>query len=122
MVPYYIQHAIPTDDIRDNNIDTEHGYVEKENLNKTIINTIIEFMNDFCCEEIGHNIKIISYEDFCEKYWDIGVYIVRGWYFIFSVYYFEENKWIEWDVEKYQELIYNEYVNRFIYKLNVIEN
>lgn len=113
MIPYCIQRAFPCDDIRDNNIETEYGCVEKEKLNETIMNFIIEFMNDFCCQETGHNIKITSYEDFCEKYWNIGVFIVRGWYFIFHIYYFED-KWIEWDVEKYHPLIYIEYVDKYI--------
>lgn len=118
MIPYCIQYAIPTDDIRDNNIHTEYGYVEKEKLTQRFIQIIIEFMNDFCCEEIGHNIKITSYKDFCEQYWNIGVFIVRGWYFIFNVYYFEE-EWIEWNVENYQDQIYNEYVNKYIYKIYI---
>lgn len=106
MIPYYIQCAYPIDDMRDNNIDTKNGCVENEKINETIINSIIEFMNDLCCEEIGNNWQITSYKDFCEKFWKNGGYIISGWYFIFTVYYFEEDKWIDWDVERYQDLIY----------------
>ena len=113
MVPYYIQDAFPVDDMRDNNIYTVNGCVENEKLNETIINIIIEFINDFCCRDINNNIIITSYKDFCEKFWNNGEYIIRGWYYIFNVYYFED-KWIEWDVEKYQELIYIEYVNKYL--------
>lgn len=113
MIPYYIQHAYPIDNMRDNNIDTENGCVENEKINETIINSIIEFMNNYCCEETGHNLQITSYIDFCEKFWKNGDYIISGWYFIFNVYYFED-KWIEWDVEKYQDLIYFAYLNKYI--------
>jgi len=32
MIPYYIQHSVTTHDIRDNNIYTENGCVEKINF------------------------------------------------------------------------------------------
>ena len=67
--------------MRDNNIDIEHGCVENEKINETIINSIIEFINDFCYEETGHNWQITSYRDFFGKFWSNGEYIIRGWYF-----------------------------------------
>ena len=105
-IPYSIQRAYPSDDIRDSNTYTNYYCIEKEKLKETIINTIIEFVYEFCCEDIGHNIQITSYNDFCDKFWE--PFMVRGWYYIFKVYYFED-KWIEWDVEEYQEQIYLAY-------------
>jgi hypothetical protein len=110
MIPYYVQNAFPNDDMRNSNIHIEHGCIEREKLNEKIISIIIEFMNDFCCEDSGHDIKITSYKDFCEKFWEIAEYKISGWYYVFNICYFED-KWIEWDIEKYQHQIYNEYLH-----------
>ena len=112
MIPYYIQHAYQSDDIRDNNISTTHNYIEKNKLNETIINEIINFMYEFCSKDIGHNIQFSSYEDFCDSYWNESGCMIRGWYYIFSIYYFE-GKWIEWNIEEYQEHIYLSYINKY---------
>ena len=69
MIPYSIQYVYPSDDIRDNNIYTTYDSIEKNKLDETIINIIIEFIYDFCSEKIGHNIQITSYKDFCNKFW-----------------------------------------------------
>jgi len=111
MIPYFIQHANPSDDMRDNNIYIMYGSSEKDKMNEKIISDIINIMDEFCSED-GFNMKIISYDDFCDQYWKNSAVVISGWHFIFSVYYFE-NEWVEWNVEKYKEDIYNSYVNTF---------
>lgn len=69
-------------------------------------------MYEFCSEEYGHDIKITSYDDFCDKYWEITEIRIRGWYNVFRVYYFE-TKWIEWNIEDYKDEIYVSYVAKF---------
>jgi hypothetical protein len=117
MIPFCIEIAFPSDDFRNNNIGTDYDYCLKENLHNTIINFIIDFMNEFCSEDYGHNIHIISYEDFCDKFWQINGCCINGWSNIFRIYYYE-NKWIEWNLPKYEEEIFTNYTNKYINKKN----
>ena len=110
MIPYYIQQASSSDDVRDANIYITRGSCVKSNLNEMIINHIVNEMYEFCSEEYGHNITITSYDDFCDKYWQIKEIHIRGWYDIFRIYYFE-NDWIEWNISDYKEEIYNKYLH-----------
>lgn len=111
MIPYYIQYAFPNDDGRDNNIFTSHDYCEKEKLNDEIIHFIVNYIYEFCGEECGHNIIINSYDEFCEKYWNLQGIQMRYWNNIFQIYYFENNKWNEWKIEEYKDMIYISYIN-----------
>jgi len=111
-IPYVINQGNPSDDIRYNNIDTTYYSSEKENMVEEIVDKIINTMYEFCSGEYGHDIKISSYEDFCDKYWKIKEIVIDGWYYVFSVYYFENN-WMEWNVEEHKELIYTAYVNKY---------
>lgn len=110
MTPYFIQQAKPCDDIRDNNIFTHYNSSDRCIMDEKIINYIINIIYEFCSEKYGHNIKISSYDNFCDQYWKIHEIKIRGWYNIFRVYYFEK-KWIEWNIEDYKEEIYNKYIN-----------
>ena len=112
MIPYYIQRAYQSNDIRDNNIITTDGCCEKEQLNNTIVNEIIQFMYEFCSEDIGYNIQVSSYEDFCDHFWNEAGCMIREWYYIFKIYYFED-KWMEWNIEEYQEQIYLAYTHKY---------
>ena len=109
MIPYYIQQACSSDDVREANVYVTRGSCVKSNLNEMIINHIVNEMYEFCSEEYGHNIKITSYDDFCDQYWKIIEIKLHGWYDIFRVYYFE-NEWIKWDISDYKKEIYDEYV------------
>jgi len=111
MIPYVIEHSNSSDDIRHSNIDTSYYSSEKEKLNESIINNIIEIMYEFCSEEYGHGIKISSYDDFCNQYWKIKEITLENFY-VFSVNYFEKD-WKHWNVEDYKEDIYISYVNKF---------
>lgn len=113
MIPYFIEKASPRDDISDNNIITYYDCCKKDNINKKIIDYIIEFMYEFCSKDYGHNLKITSYEDFCNKYWKIAEFTIKNYYYIFRVYYFE-NEWIEWNIIDYHEDIFNSYLNKYI--------
>jgi hypothetical protein len=117
MIPFCIEFAFPSDDSRNNNIGTDYDYCLKENLHTKIINFIIDFMNEFCSEDYGHNIQILSYDDFCDKFWQINGCYINGWNNIFRIYYFE-NKWIEWNLQKYEEEIFTNYTNKYINKKN----
>ena len=55
--------------IRNNNIFTTLDCIEKNKLNETFINTIIQFMDEFCSDDYGHGLRINSYDDFCEQSW-----------------------------------------------------
>lgn len=111
MIPYYIGQACSSDDLREANIYQTRGSCVKSKLNEMIISHIVDFMYEFCSEEYGHDIKITSYDDFCDKYWKIKEIPLRWWYNIFRIYYFE-NDWIEWKISDYKEEIYNEYVKK----------
>lgn len=113
MIPYYIQHVYSSSDIQDNNIITTPCCIEKDKLHETITNILIHFMYDFCSEDIGHNIHISSYKDFCDYFWNNAECMIREWYYIFRIYYFED-KWIEWSIEEYQDQIYLAYKNKYI--------
>ena len=113
MIPYFIEKATPRDDISDNNIMTYYDCSEKDKINKKIIDYIIEVIYEFCSKDYGHNLKIISYEDFCNKYWKIAEFTIKDYNYIFKIYYFE-NEWIEWNIIDYQEDIYNSYMNKYI--------
>lgn len=112
MIPYVIECANPSDDMRYSNIDTIYDSCEKDKLDETIIKYIINYMHEYCSADYGHNLEITSYNDFCEKYWNIKEYIIKDWYIIFNVMYFE-NKWIQWDVNEHIKQIYITYVNTY---------
>jgi hypothetical protein len=112
MIPYSIQHVYPNDDIRINNIFTTLDCIEKNKLNETFINTIIQFMDEFCSDDYGHSLQINSYDDFCKQFWIKAEFMVYDWYYIFDIYYFE-NTWIKWNVEEYKEEIFLAYVNKY---------
>ena len=109
-IPYYIQYAAPNDDGRYNNIFTTHDYCKKEQLYNEIIIFIINYMYEFCSAECGYNIIINSYDNFCEKYWELNCIKMRYWENIFQIYYFENDKWIEWNIEDYKDEIYRLYL------------
>lgn len=123
MIPYSIQHVSPNHDIRHDNIYTIYDSIENNILNETIISYIVDFIHDFCNETTDHPIQITSYKNFCYKFWRKTEFIVKEWYSIFRVYYFE-NEWIEWNLEEFQENIYNAYVkkNRSLIQNNVVVN
>jgi len=112
MIPYCIQHVYPSDDVRVNNIFTTFYCVEKNKLDETVINIIIQFIDEFCSSDYGHSLQIKSYEDFCNKFWEIADCIVDGWYYIFDISYFE-NTWKKWNIEEYKDQIYIAYVNKY---------
>jgi len=100
MIPYYINQVSTSDDIRDQNVVTTHGYCEKEFLNEKIIDYITSVMIDMLVfGEVNKNPKIISYDIFCERYWKDANHPIRGMYELFRIYYFENNEWIEWKIE-----------------------
>jgi hypothetical protein len=112
MIPYVIECANPSDDMRYNNIDSTYDSCEKDILDETIIKYIINYMYEYCSNDYGHNIEITSYDDFCEKYWKIKEYIIKDWYDIFNVMYFE-NTWIRWNIYDYKDKIYVKYKNTY---------
>ena len=117
MIPYCIQHVYPSDDIRVNNIFTKLDCVEKNKLNETFINTIIQFIYEFYSDNNGHSLHINSYEDFCKQFWIKSEFIVYDWYYIFDISYFE-NSWIKWNIEEYKEQIFIAYINKY-YKIEI---
>ena len=114
MIPYVIQQARPTDDISYDNVIINYNSIQDmENLDKDVINYIVDVMYEFCSEEYGHNIKIKSYSDFCEKYWEkLGIQL-NYWDSVFEVYYFE-NKWHNWDIKAHQDKIISAYIKKII--------
>jgi len=111
MIPYIIEQSRPSDDTRILNVDTSYYSSEKYKLNESIIDSIIEIMYEFCSEEYGWNIKITSYDDFCNQYWKIKEIRLENFY-VFHIKYFE-NHWKDWNVEDYKEDIYISYLSKF---------
>jgi hypothetical protein len=58
-----------------------YDYIEKNKLNETIINFIIEFIYEFCSDKFGYDIEVTSYKDFCNKFWKIKEIRIREWYY-----------------------------------------
>ena len=115
MVPYIIERAYPSDDMRDNNIIIYEGCCEKKSLDEEIMNYISENMDEFCSKDYGHDLKINSFNDFCNKYWDIAEYKIRGWDEIFRIYIFID-KWFEWSINDNKDKIFIYYKNKYINK------
>ncbi len=111
MTPYVIEHSNPSDDIKERNIDTYYYSSEKDKLNENIINSVIEIMYEFCSDDYGHGMKIISYDDFCYQYWKTMEIKMENFY-VFYIKYFE-NDWKDWYVEDYKEEIYISYGSKF---------
>lgn len=109
MIPFYIEYANGTDDSRNNNIFIHHDCSSLDNYNLSIIDFIIEFMDDFC---LGYDITINSFDDFCKKYWDINGNKLRYYENIFFVYYFDL-KWENWSIEENKENIYIAYNKKY---------
>ena len=110
MIAYIIEQSLPSDDMKNNNIITSYYSSEKDKLYEKIIDNITDIIYEFCSDEYGHGIKILSYDDFCDKYWKIKQIKMYN-YFVFDVYYFE-NDWKHWNVEDNKEVIYISYVNK----------
>lgn len=113
MISYCIEQVFPSDDERNNNVISTYDSCKKDELTQKIINYIIEFMYEFCSEDYGHGIKIISYDDFCNKFWEINGFKINGWNQLFRIYYFEK-KWKEWKIDEFKEEIYIKYIDKFI--------
>jgi hypothetical protein len=117
MIPYVIEQARPDDDCRAKNIIIKYGYCEKDDLDKEIIDHIIEIMYEICSEEYGEGIEITSYDHFCQAYWLHYDLCLSGYgKNMFSICYFENDKWneINLDNSEYKEKIYNSYVKKYI--------
>ncbi len=91
------------------NIITTYDKCEENIINDKIIKHIIDNMYEFCSEEYGHNIKINSYDDYCNKYCNINDISTKNVYDIFNVYYFQNNNWILWNINDHKDEIYNSY-------------
>jgi hypothetical protein len=114
MIPYIIKQARPAYYTDYDNVIVNFGSTSHiENLDKVIIDYIVDEMYSFCSEEYGHNINITSYSDFCEKYWEMLKIKLKYWDSVFEVYYFE-NKWIDWDITAYQDKILSAYMEKLI--------
>jgi len=113
-IPYYIQRVRPNNDVRYNNIiNIAKHSAKKVNLDEDIIDFIVVDMYDFCSDIYGYGIQISSYEDFCNKYWELQDCQIQGWLHIYQVYYFENNVWMQWNIEDKFSKIYEKYVERF---------
>jgi hypothetical protein len=113
MIPYCIQYATAVDDQRDNNIFITNDCCKREDIYDTIISTIIQFMYEFCSEDIGHGITITSYDDFCQKYWQLQGFEIRGWYWVFYIEYFHDNRWIHWKIQDNTNAIFKAYQDKY---------
>jgi hypothetical protein len=111
MIPYVIEQSRPSEYVKDCNLITTYYSSEKDKLNENIIISIVDIMYEFCSDEYGYGIKIISYDDFCHQYWKIKQIKMDNFY-IFHINYFE-NYWKRWFMEYYKEDIYKMYVNKF---------
>lgn len=115
MIPYSIHYASSVHDERDNNVFITNDCCKREKLNATFISIIIQFMNEFCCEEYGHGVTIYSYDDFCQKYWQLQGFQIRGWYLVFRINYFIDDTWIQWKIEDHASDIFKAYQEKYLY-------
>lgn len=70
MIPFYIQRSYPCYECPiDENIETINYCSEKNKMNGIIINSIIDFIIEFCSKDWANIEKINSYDDFRDKYW-----------------------------------------------------
>jgi hypothetical protein len=109
MIPWFIQQACPTYDLKSQNIKTNSSSSESNELNDQIINYIIDTMNQICT---SNNLTISSYDDFCDKYWNTIGFYINNWNNVFKVNYYDNN-WIEWDLSLYKNDIYTAYTNKY---------
>jgi len=115
MIPYTISRVFPSSSYN-NTRNCSIGYYVCDNINDLIIDIIaeiVEFMYEFCSNEYGHSIEISSYFDFCNKWWNFQECIINDDY-IFEIYYFQNNTWIEMNITDYNDEIYKAYV-KYVY-------
>jgi len=112
MIPFVIQQTCPKDYITQPNIVVEYYSSFEDKLHETIINIIINIIFEFCSTEWGHDIKISSYDDFCYHYWNING-IFSDHFYLFQIYYFQNNNWNYWNIDNYKTDIYTSYINKY---------
>ena len=112
MIPFVIQHIFPRDYITKCNVITNYDCCnEKELLNEKIFKFITNFMNEFCMDYYGDEFILSSYDDFHNKFWSVNWDEVKDWLDIFQIFYFEGDKWIEWNVNDHQDEIFQYYTD-----------
>ena len=85
----------------------------KEDLEKNIIDIIVEFMYEFCSKEYGHNITITSYDDFCEKWWEYQECFMYLHKDIFEIKYFENEMWKDFQLDiDFKNKIYHTFLEK----------
>lgn len=115
MIPYVIQHVFPRDYITKCNVITEYDSCnERGFLNEKIFKFIANFMYEFVSDHYGDGCIITSYDDFHNKFWSVHFYEVKDWLDIFEIFYFENDKWIEWNVKDYQDAIFQYYIEDYL--------
>ena len=65
-------------------------------------------MYEFLSKDYGHDIEIISYDDFCEKWWERQDFTIKN-ASVYYIKYFENNEWHRWNTDNYGNKIYEEY-------------
>jgi len=112
MIPFVIQQIFPRDYITKCNVITTYDSCnEKELLNKKIFKFIAKFMYEFCMAHYGDDFIIYSYDDFHNKFWSVYWHEIKDWLDIFEIFYFENDKWIEWKVTDHQDEIFQCYID-----------
>jgi hypothetical protein len=118
MIPFVIQYIFPRDHITKCNVVTRYGSCnEKELLNENFFKFIANFMYEFCTDYYGDGFIITSYDDFHNKFWSVNWDEVKDWLDIFKIFYFESDKWIEWNVKEHQDAIFQYYVDQLLISL-----
>jgi len=84
-----------------------------DELNNIIIKEITSFMHNFFYRGHdfyyrGHNKDILSYDDFCIKWWQEQNYEIID-VPLFYIKYFENRKWNEWKTDDHKNEIYKKY-------------
>ena len=111
MIPYVLSQANPQGDYSNYpNVHTSyHDCKTQGELHRTLVCYIAEFMYEFCSKKYGHDIDIISYDDFCDKWWskqDRELINIP----IFEIHYFEKDEWKEWKTYDNEKEIYEGYM------------
>jgi hypothetical protein len=111
MIPYTLSCLLPSSSYTENeNVTTCFLMCEhRDELLNEIITDINEYMYEFCSKEYGYDIEISSYDDFCEKWWNLQECKMVNFY-IFEIHYFDNNCWNILDLKEHSDEIYKEYV------------
>ncbi len=115
----------PSDYLGYPNVYTFHDWtddIDMDSLNMFFIQDIAILIHEFCDKDIGHNIHVTSYDDFCSEYWkrQDGP-IIEDYYHLYEFNYYDPNAtdgdyWKLWHPRDHKDEIMKVYNEMFVSK------